>query len=134
MVPGAVGMLCKECAALGKSPLFTLSPARWALSVLTALVVGTLIGLVLQYGGFFLFFVGPVIGGFYGQLVLRATGSKRGWKVELLTGGSIVVGAILAAFITHYGNHLLRNPAAGAFFLVAVAITVVAAVAKIRYW
>ena len=130
-VPGPVGMRCPGCASLRSSPLYQVSPGRFALAALAGVAAGTLAGFVLQAIGFFILFVAPLIGGLLGEVILRTTGRKRGPKLEFLAGASVVVGAGLSALLTGYFSHF--NPVSLAIFLLAVGLTAAAAVGKIRF-
>jgi hypothetical protein len=131
-VSGPVGFLCRNCAAVGQSPLFKVRPERFVLALLAGVISGAAAGLVLQHIGFFVFFIAPMIGGFLGEIVLRATGHKRGMRVEWLTGISIVAGAGLSLLIS--GIHILFEPMSLVFYLVSVGLVTAAAVTKIRYF
>lgn len=133
LVPGAVGMLCRHCARSG-NPLYDIPVGRFVFTLLAGVAAGTLAGFALQMIGFFIFFVGPMIGGLVGEVVLRATGRKRGPKVEFLTAASVVVGALLSLAIDGAWVRYWHNPAGGAIFLLALALTAGAALAKVRYW
>jgi B-box zinc finger. len=131
MVAGAVGFLCRKCASLGQSPLYQVRPERFVLALVAGVGAGTLAGFILQFINFFIFFVAPIIGGLLGEVILRATGRKRGLKVEILTGVSVVAGAALSLAFTGFG--VLYHPISLTFFLVAVALVTAAAIGKIRY-
>jgi len=133
MVAGAVGFLCPGCASLGKSPLYQVKPGRFALALLAGVAAGAIAGVVLQYIGFFVLFVSPFIGGIVGEIILRATGRKRGTRVEVLAGASVVVGAALSIFIPPGMELSMGNLAGMIFFAVAVILTASSAVGKIRY-
>lgn len=136
MVAGPVGMRCRDCASLRSSPLYQVSPSRFALAIVCGLVAGTIVGFLLQaLSGFiyFLLFLGPTIGGVMGEVILRATGRKRGLKLEILAGASVVVGALASVAISGSWRHLLMSPMSLVLFGVAVALTATAAVGKIRY-
>jgi hypothetical protein len=127
-VPGPVGMRCRQCASLRSSPLYQVRPERFLLAAVAGLAAGTLAGFFLQRIGFFILFVAPMVGGLLGEVILRATGRKRGPKLEFLAGASVVVGAALSV--------LLSGSLGGfrdLFFLLAVGLTAAAAVGKIRY-
>lgn len=131
MVAGAVGFLCPGCAAVGKSPLYQIKPQRFALALLAGVAAGAIAGVILQHLGFFVFFIAPAIGGFLGEIILRATGRKRGARVEILAGASVVIGAGLSLLIPPGMN--FANIAGMIFFAIAVLLTASAAVGKIRY-
>jgi hypothetical protein len=91
-VVAPVGMRCRDCASMRSSPLYQVRPERFALAAVAGVAAGTLAGFVLQYVGFFILFVAPMIGGFLGEVILRATGRKRGARLEFLAGASVVIG------------------------------------------
>lgn len=134
MVAGAVGMLCRACADLGGSPLFKIRPERFALALVAGLAAGTIAGLILQQLGFWVFFIAPMVGGFLGEVVLRCTGRKSGKKVVWLTGLSVLVGSGLSLLIDATWQHYLHDPIGAVFFIVAVGLTLGAALGKIRYF
>ena len=131
-VSAPVGMLCPNCASLGRSPLYQVRPERFALAAVAGIVAGTLAGFILQQIGFFILFVAPLIGGLLGEVILRATGRKRGPRLEFLAGASVIIGAALSVLLP--GNlYILTNPLSLVWFLLAVGLTTAAAVGKIRY-
>lgn len=131
-VPGPVGIRCPDCASLRSSPLYQISAGRFALAAAAGLAAGTLAGFVLQAIGFFILFVAPLIGGLLGEVILRATGRKRGPRLEFLAGASVVVGSGLSLLIS--GDlWRLTHPVSLIIFLLAIGLTTAAAVGKIRY-
>lgn len=131
MKPGAVGLLCPACANPHTGVLYQVRPERFALAALLGLLAGTLIGLVLQRIGLFIFFLAPLIGGLLGEVILRATGRKRGPRLEVLAGASVVAGAGLSLLISGDGG-IFVQPIRLVFFGIAVALTSAAAIAKMR--
>lgn len=95
MIPGPAGMRCPDCASLRKTALYQIAPARLALAVVAALVTGVVGAFLMTALGFFVFFVGPLYGGFVAEAVLRAAGRKRGRVLEVIGVGGIIVGALL---------------------------------------
>ena len=113
-------------------PLYQVRPERFLLAAVAGLAAGTLAGFVLQVIGWFILFVAPLIGGLLGEVILRATGRKRGPRLEFLAGASVVLGAGLSILIS--GDfYRLTNPVSLVFFLLAIGLTMAAAVGKIRY-
>lgn len=133
LVQGAVGMLCPDCGKT-RSPVADVSPARFVLALAAGLAAGTIVGLLLQAIGFFLFVVAPILGGLLGDVVLRLTGRKSGPKVEFLVGASVFGGALAAVVLTGGWMRLIAQPIQLALFAVALAMTAGAAFAKVRYW
>ena len=136
-IHGPVGVRCRDCASLRSSPLYQVKPERFALAAVLGLAAGTVVGVLLQVisGAFiyFLLFVGPAIGGFIGELILRASGRKRGLKLEILAGASVVIGAILSQALFGGWLRLWHSPISLILYLVAVGLTASAAVGRIRY-
>lgn len=130
MVSGAVGFLCPDCAARGKSPEYQVHPARFVLALFVGIACGFVAGVLLRQIQILVVLLAPVIGGLLGEIVRRATGRKRGAKVEWLTGGSIAVGALLSLLLT--GWQILLVPTALIFFLAAVGAVTAFAVFRIR--
>lgn len=134
-VSGAVGMLCRKCAYGDGNPLEKVRPERWALTIAMSVVAGIGVGFLLQVlGGFFMFFICPMIGGFLGQVILWSSGHKRGRKLEILAGASVVGGAIVASLIDGMFFLFLKNPLSLVLFIVAIGLTAGAAVTRLRYW
>jgi len=130
-------MLCPACASNKSAHIYQVRPERFALACVLGLVAGTIVGFLLQVLSgvflFFLLFLGPLIGGAVGEVILRASGRKRGLKLEIVAGASVVVGALLSLLFSHMWVVLLARPVSLILYLVAVALTAAAAVGKIRY-
>lgn len=137
-VAGAVGMLCPNCASNKTAHIYQVKPQRFALAIVAGLIAGTLVGYLLQYLSgiflYFLLFVGPMIGGAVGEIILRATDRKRGLKIEIVAGASVVMGAILSLLISGEWLFLLASPYSLILYVIAVGLTAAAAVGKIRYF
>ncbi len=145
MVVTPVGMKCPTCGLDRNSPLYKVPPHRLALACMVAALAGALAGVLGPITGFFVFFVSAPYGYFAGSMVLRASGMKRGVKLEVLTGVCMVLGAVFPrlvfSLIAAYsiGVHgrialstvipLLIDP----YFWVAVVVSTSSAVSKIRY-
>ncbi len=133
LVVGAVGMLCKSCAG-GGNILFQVSPARMLLAGALGIAAGVVAGVVVQQSGFFLFFISSIIGGAVGQGILWATKGRRGPKVEILTGVSVVIGALLSLFLTGVWRYYWHSPASAIWFVIGVVLCTGAAVARVCKW
>ena len=144
MVVTPVGMKCPDCGKVKNSPLFKVRPERLLLAGSVALVAGMIASFIGDLG-FFVIFISMPYGYFAGSVILKASGMKRGFKLEAVTVAGMVLGAIIARIgiplvITHgLGQHgsaalgtvlpLLIN----LYFWAATVISTACAVSKIRY-
>ena len=138
MVTTPVGFKCRDCGTSRKSALYQIRPERFLLAAVAALLAGA--GASLLGGiGFFAIFIATAYGYAAGTVVLRASGMKRGSRLEVLTGAAMVIGALAArllpALVT--GGHITLTAAAltlaDPFFWIAVALSAACAVSRIRY-
>lgn len=125
--------------------LFTVSPARFVLAGITAFTAGIIAAVIGEAGMFFLIFVSIAYGYFAGGMILKASGMKRGIKMEILAGSGMVIGALafkllpaivfsantarLGISLIAFGVSSLADP----WLWLAVAISTACAVSKIRY-
>lgn len=110
MVYSAVGIKCRQCAAMPRSSRVTLKTSRFLLAIAAGLWVGTAIGFayyyILGFIGFFFFFifVAAGIGYLVGEAVSRASGRYHGKKTAaiavLSTVWAFVLPPLLASFIS----------------------------------
>ncbi len=129
-----VGLRCKECAAVRKSPIYSLSArdvlvagvVGLALSTIAAIIGGSLGGFL----GFFTFFVGLAAGGFVADLMSRAVRYKRGVGMQILAVVCLVLGAAVLFFLPRgvFGAIGLR-PGFNIFYLIAA---IAAAIGRLR--
>lgn len=98
MVMGPAGIRCPECASLRGTTLYQVAPIRMLAATVVGLVLG-LGGVILYSIGFFTLFVSPLYGGFVGDMVLRASGRKRGRALEAIAVGGIILGGVLGIVI-----------------------------------
>jgi hypothetical protein len=108
---GPVGWRCKECGKPPRDLLTILTPRQLALGLVVALGAGTLAALAGMRVGFFLSLcIGPVIGAFIAEGVMRATGYKRGiWPLALVLLG--IMGGVLIAAGVNYMTYTSGVPA-----------------------
>ena len=93
MIPTPVGMKCRTCAKGKNTSLTQVRPGREALAAVTALMAGG-VASVITHIGFLMIFVSIAFGYFAGSMILKASGMKRGLKMELITGIGMVVGGV----------------------------------------
>jgi hypothetical protein len=130
-------MLCPACASNKDNPLYQIRPERFLLAIVAGLAAGVVVGLLLQaMSGFFfiwlLMFIGPLIGGAVGEVILRATGRKRGAKLEILAGASVIGGALISLALSGHWAYLMASPVSLVLYIVAVGLTAAFAIGKIR--
>ncbi len=101
--PGAVGFLCRSCAAGSKSPLYDVTPARLLAAAVTGIVSGVAGGWLLAtlpLGGLLMLVGTYFLGSISGEMVLRAVSRKRGVRLEIIAGFTVGLG-VLAGGILH---------------------------------
>ena len=94
LVPTPVGSKCKTCASQQSSALFRPSSIQAAAAAVVALAAGAFAGWAVQFGGFYILFVAVAYGGFVAEVILRASGRKRGIRMEIITGSGMLLGAV----------------------------------------
>jgi hypothetical protein len=135
MVSTPVGMKCPSCGTSKGSALFRVRPERLFLAAVVALIAGGIAGTVGSSLGFFTILLAFPYGYFAGNMILKASGMKRGLTLEIVSGAGMVLGGVLArifpvaltAGVIPLG--LLLSPV----FWVAVRISTACAVSKVRY-
>ena len=139
MVTTPVGMKCRDCGTSRGTELFKVRPERFVLAGITALIAGVIAGFIGEIAGFFVFFIAAGYGYFAGTIILKASGMKRGTKLEILAGAGMVIGG-LALKLMPIAGILATGHAAVAlrvlfdpFFWIVLVISTGCAVSKIRY-
>lgn len=87
---------------------YTATKAHQVSGGIVAVVLGLLLGVIAYFAGqlsWIVLFVAPVAGGLVGEGIFRASGHKRARRSNLIGGGLVALGALLA-FFSLYG--LLR--------------------------
>ncbi len=85
-----------------------------------AMVAGVLGAVILSFLGGFVFFAllyAPAIGPALGQIIIRASGGKRGTKVAVIASAGFIVGALGLSLCLAVPLLLTGHPAAHAFHL-----------------
>jgi hypothetical protein len=129
--------------------LFRPSPLQASLAAAAGIVVGAVAGLAVEFNlGFFTLFLAFGYGAFAGEMILRASGRKRGLRMEIITGAAMLAGAVagrilMAAIVLPsmgsarppHGvlNVLIDLALPSPIPLIALVIAVAAAVSRIRY-
>ncbi|HEX5938904.1 MAG TPA: hypothetical protein VFZ12_00940 [Dehalococcoidia bacterium] len=101
LIQTAVGARCKDCAAVRKNPIYTVTPAQYALMIPVSVLGGALVGVAwafIQPGqlflGFFSLFVAAGVGWLMAKAVERAASYRRGLVVQ-----AFAIAGILTAFL-----------------------------------
>lgn len=142
MVVTPVGMKCPGCGKSKNTVLFKVTPGRFVLAAIVAIIAGVIASMIGGLG-FFAWFISPPYGYFAGTMIMRAAGMKRGLKMEILTGAGIVLGAlgsilfpIVLIFIAQGvfpAGIILQILGSSLYTLIAVGIAASCAVSKVRY-
>jgi hypothetical protein len=106
LVQTPVGARCKDCARIGRNPIYTLTAGGMARAAAASLIGGVVMGLawgliLLPFTfGFFAIFVGAGLGYAFTRVLEVATGRKRGPAVVAFAiGGILVAWAVMAALV-----------------------------------
>jgi hypothetical protein len=143
MVVTPVGMKCRDCGKNANSALTRVAPHRFALAIVVSMLAG-LGALILSGIGLFAIFLATMYGYFAGGIILKASGMKRGLKLEIAAGIGVVLGAAIPKFgpylivtliVRHTGGapHLSLMGLLDIYFWVVVGVTTACVVSKIRY-
>jgi len=107
-----VGYRCRECA-LEKSVTHTVPPALFAAGSITGVVCGAAASLLVPYViGYFVIFLGAVVGRGVGELVYRVLGRRSSVLVGALTALGFFAGAVYPSL-----QIVLSNPSHTGFVL-----------------
>ena len=139
MISSPVGMRCPDCASLRASPLYRIPPLRLLLAIVAGLVTGVVGAWLMTMLGFFVFFVGPLYGGFVAEAVLRSAGRKRGRILEVIGVGSIALGALWVCLprlglALHAGTASPFTGLSLAWPLVGFALAISACYSRLKYF
>ena len=94
-----VGFRCPDCVRVQQAVFYTATPLDYAIAAVVGLVASTVAGFIMGRLGIFLALIlGGVAGGAIAEIVRWATRRRRGRWIWLVVGGSIVAGALVAAF------------------------------------
>lgn len=148
LVQTPVGMKCRACGLQTGGTLFTMRPHRAAAAAASAIALGAVAGFGVDLLGWFVLFLAVAFGTFAGEMIARASGRKRGTKLEVITGVGMALGAIGSRLIVSlFFTRGLGSPAPasvafsqairlmipGPIAIVALVIVIATAVGKIRY-
>lgn len=129
--------------------MFNPSPLQMIAAAAVGLVMGAIVGWGVEFSiGFFMLFVAVAYGGFAGEMIMRASGRKRGIKMEVLAAVSMAVGAIGGRMLIAgvlLASHGSAHPPHGVLSIIlqlfvpspipiaVVCIAIGSAVSRIRY-
>jgi hypothetical protein len=128
--------------------LFTMRPHRIIAACASAIALGAVAGFGSEFLGWFGLFVAVAYGTFAGEMIMRASGRKRGARLEIIAGAGMALGAvggrlIVALFFTRglgqpaaavaEMSEALRLAIPSPIALVSLVIGIATAVGRIRY-
>ncbi len=126
-----VGLRCKECARVVRSPVYAVSLVELGLAGMVGLALGTGAGfLMAPIAGFWFvsWIIGPVVGGFIAEAMSRVIRYKRGVAMQVLAGLCLTLGVVIISLWLSRGLGLLFRPG----ILIYLAFAVGAATARLR--
>lgn len=140
LVQTLVGMKCRECGMQRGGTLFSIKPHRALAAGASAIALGAVAGLGVDLLGWLILLVAVAYGTFAGEMIVRASGRKRGKKLELIAGLGMVMGAlggriVVAALPPSLGvGHVLLDLVLPTPIPIAsLVIAIASAVGRIRY-
>jgi hypothetical protein len=148
LVQTPVGAKCRVCGLQKGGTLFTMRPHRAAAAGAAAIALGAVAGFGVGSIGLFALFVAVAFGTFAGEMIVRASGRKRGVRLEVIAGVGMALGAIagplIVALLFTIGlgspvpaavafGKAIRLAIPGPIALVSLAIAIAGAVGRIRY-
>jgi MFS family permease len=106
-----VGFRCPDCVRVQQAVFYTATPLDYVIAAVVGLVASTVAGFIMGRVGIFLALIlGGVVGGAIAEIVRWAIRRRRGRWMWLVVSGSIVAGALVAAFYP-FIFLALRSPA-----------------------
>lgn len=101
-----VGLRCKECAQVRRSPVYSLSAGDYVkagavglgLSLLASIILGAVGGFLSFFGWLIAFFVGGAIA----EAMSRAIRMKRGVGMQILAGACLVAAMVVAPLLLSF--------------------------------
>ena len=136
-----MGMKCPACGRNTNSALTRVAPHRFALAFVVSMLTGGG-ALLLSEIGLFAIFLATMYGYFAGGIILKASGMKRGLKLEIAAGVGVVLGALIPKLgpyliapliVKHAAGHINYMGLIDPVFWIVVVVTTACVVSKIRY-
>lgn len=136
-----VGIKCRDCAEIVKSPIYTVSWRDYILAGFVGLLVATFAAFVMNFIGMFLsFFLGAAVGTMIAEVISRVSGYKRGRGLQIVAVGCIILGMLIVnlPFIWWSGYALFTGNGAALYQIFAslnwiyLIFAIGAAIARLR--
>lgn len=115
-----------------------MQPIRAVAAGAVASALGAVAGFGVELIGWFVLFLAVAFGTFAGEMILRASGRKRGIRLEIIAGAGMALGAvggrlIVALTVAAPMSDALRLALPSVIGLAALVIAIATAVGRIRY-
>lgn len=94
-VYGPTGARCRICVSNKGSHIYQVTAGQYVLAVVTAVLLGSLSGLIAGVAGIFALFYAPVGGTFIAKAVSAVTKHKRGTALAAIAIAGLVLGALI---------------------------------------
>ncbi len=92
-----VGYRCKDCVRQQQDVFFNAMPIDYVIAALVSLPAGYLAQRIAPQFGFFIIFIGPLLGGLVGEVIWRASRKRRGRYTWIAALAGLSIGALAAA-------------------------------------
>jgi hypothetical protein len=94
-----VGYSCPDCLRELRKGFYSASPFDYLLAFVVTLPLSIVAAYLVNFLGFFVFFVSPVVGTLIGRIVFRVLRRRRGRWLPHLVAGTVVLGAVITLVI-----------------------------------
>lgn len=127
-----VGYRCRECVAGQQALFFNARPLDYGIAAAAALVLGLIAAPLVAALGFWVIFIGPLVGSLTAEAVHRLIGRRRGRWIWLVASGGLAAGLLLWRLPLWLASPFLLTRALWDGVYLAMAISTV--IGYLRFW
>jgi hypothetical protein len=91
-----VGYRCPQCIREREDIFYTATPLDYLIAAVSSLFIATLAGFIVPRAGFFVIFLGAIVGTLIGRVVFTLVRRRRGRWLPHLVAAAVVIGALPA--------------------------------------
>ncbi|TET15207.1 MAG: hypothetical protein E3J81_05295 [Dehalococcoidia bacterium] len=134
LVQTPIGARCPECAALKRLPVYDVSAVFYARAIAAGLITASVLGAIWPFiplGGFLSLIIAAGIGYAIGEVVSLSVNRKRGLRLQVIAGTSMVVSYTIRSLLE--APHLsFVHSFLNVYVLIALALGIIIAVSRLR--